>query len=253
VRQAELSRMCLAVVCAGTWPPASLASRDRRRLARPGRPAKDQAAQQFEQGPDRLAQVSLVRRRHGQGPARSGVRHRRVLITGSVPAPDFEAALVEATCLGLAMITSVHAAAAAPPDGELARGARTTDDESPQSGDARGRQARQAAGTARTAKDAATTVHRVKVNLYGAKPPVWRRLEIPSAMPLNLVHAVLQVAFDWHDYHLHVFETVCGQFGSPDQAYAWAEQQDETTAVLIPGPSNDQAAADTRRDAGKVG
>jgi hypothetical protein len=35
-------------------------------------------------------------------------------------------------------------------------------------------------------KDAVTTVHRVKVRLYGAKPPVWRRLEIPSAMPLNL-------------------------------------------------------------------
>ena len=65
-------------------------------------------------------------------------------------------------------------------------------------------------------KEAATTVHRVKVSLYGAKPPVWRRLEIPSAMPLNLMHAVLQVAFDWYDYHLHVFETVCGQFGSPD-------------------------------------
>jgi hypothetical protein len=31
-------------------------------------------------------------------------------------------------------------------------------------------------------KDALTTVHRVKVSLYGAKPPVWRRLEIPSAM-----------------------------------------------------------------------
>jgi Plasmid pRiA4b ORF-3-like protein len=37
-------------------------------------------------------------------------------------------------------------------------------------------------------------VHRVKVSLYGAKPPVWRRLEIPSAMPLDRVHAVLQVA-----------------------------------------------------------
>jgi hypothetical protein len=48
-------------------------------------------------------------------------------------------------------------------------------------------------------KEAVTTVHRVKVSLYGAKPPVWRRLEIPSAMPLNLMHAVLQVAFDWHD------------------------------------------------------
>ncbi len=42
-------------------------------------------------------------------------------------------------------------------------------------------------------------MRRVKVSLYGAKPPVWRRLEIPSAMPLNLMHAVLQVAFDWHD------------------------------------------------------
>src|ERR1700691_1557864 len=27
-----------------------------------------------------------------------------------------------------------------------------------------------------------TTVHLVKVNLYGARPPVWRRLEIPSSM-----------------------------------------------------------------------
>src|SRR5260370_14346293 len=81
-------------------------------------------------------------------------------------------------------------------------------------------------------KDAVTAVPRVKVRLYGARPPVWRRLEIPSAMPLNLVHAVLQIAFDWHDYHLHAFETMCGQFGSPDQDEDWAERQDETTATL---------------------
>jgi Plasmid pRiA4b ORF-3-like protein len=30
-------------------------------------------------------------------------------------------------------------------------------------------------------------------------------------MPLNLVHAVLQVAFGWHGYHLHAFETMCCQ------------------------------------------
>jgi hypothetical protein len=42
-----------------------------------------------------------------------------------------------------------------------------------------------------------TTVHVVKVNLHGAKPPVWRRLEIPSAMTLDLMHEVLQAAFDW--------------------------------------------------------
>jgi Plasmid pRiA4b ORF-3-like protein len=89
---------------------------------------------------------------------------------------------------------------------------------------------------------AVTTVHRVKVNLYGAKPPVWRRLEIPSAMPLNRVHAVLQVAFGWHDYHLHVFETVCGQFGSPDLD-DWAERQDEAAATLAQVAGAERAKA----------
>ena len=47
----------------------------------------------------------------------------------------------------------------------------------------------------RLPKQAATSVHRVKVSLYGARPPVWRRIEIPSAMRLDLVHEVMQVAF----------------------------------------------------------
>src|SRR5712691_975923 len=84
----------------------------------------------------------------------------------------------------------------------------------------------------RLPEKAATTVHRVKVSLYGAKPPVWRRLEIPSAMPLDLVHEVMQVAFDWHGYHLHAFETVCGEFGAPDDDDDWSEREDEATAAL---------------------
>src|SRR5260370_10538411 len=84
----------------------------------------------------------------------------------------------------------------------------------------------------RLPKTAATTVHRVKVSLYGAKPPVWRRLEIPSAMPLDLVHEVMQVAFDWHGYHLHAFETACGEFGAPADDDGWAERKDEATAAL---------------------
>lgn len=53
-------------------------------------------------------------------------------------------------------------------------------------------------------KHAETTVHVVKVTLHGAKPPVWRRLEIPSAMTLDLMHGVMLAAFGWHGYHLHV-------------------------------------------------
>jgi Plasmid pRiA4b ORF-3-like protein len=64
----------------------------------------------------------------------------------------------------------------------------------------------------RVPKWARDSVHVVRVNLYGAKPPVWRRLEIPSFTPLGLVHEILQVAFDWSGYHLHRFETVCGEY-----------------------------------------
>jgi hypothetical protein len=81
-------------------------------------------------------------------------------------------------------------------------------------------------------KQAATTVHRVKVSLHGSRPPVWRRIEIPSAMRLDLVHEVMQVAFDWHGFHLHVFETVCGQFGAPDDDDDWSDREDEATAAL---------------------
>jgi hypothetical protein len=42
-------------------------------------------------------------------------------------------------------------------------------------------------------KPAATTVHTVKASLHGAKPPVWRRLELPSGLTLDMVHEVLQV------------------------------------------------------------
>jgi hypothetical protein len=80
-------------------------------------------------------------------------------------------------------------------------------------------------------KKAATEVHRVKVNLYGAKPPIWRRLEIPSAMPLAQLHEVMQIAFEWHDYHLHSFETACGEFGPVDEE-DFPARKDETKAAL---------------------
>ena len=73
-------------------------------------------------------------------------------------------------------------------------------------------------------------MHRVKMSLHGAKPPVRRPIEIPNFTPLDLVHEVIQVAFDWHGYHLHAFETVC-EFGSPDDGDDLSERKDETTAA----------------------
>jgi len=78
---------------------------------------------------------------------------------------------------------------------------------------------------------AAATVHHVKVSLHGAKPPVWRRLEIPSTMTLDRVHAVLQTAFGWYNAHLHSFETVYGEFGAPDCG-DWTDHGDESAVTL---------------------
>lgn len=79
---------------------------------------------------------------------------------------------------------------------------------------------------------AATTVHQVKVRLYGAKPPIWRRLQIPSDMRLDLLHEVLQTAFGWYDCHLHQFETAYGDFGDPAHDTGWSHLGDESAVTI---------------------
>lgn len=79
---------------------------------------------------------------------------------------------------------------------------------------------------------ARTTVHVVKVSLSSAKPPVWRRFELPSAMTLDRVHHVLQAAFEWDNCHLHQFETVCGEFGDPAHGDDWFEPADESAVAF---------------------
>jgi hypothetical protein len=47
----------------------------------------------------------------------------------------------------------------------------------------------------------------LRVQLEGAFPAVWRRLEVASDLGLGDLHDVLQVVFGWEDYHLHRFTT----------------------------------------------
>jgi hypothetical protein len=48
---------------------------------------------------------------------------------------------------------------------------------------------------------------RVRLDLHGAKPPVWRRLELPGNLTLPQVHDMIQAAMGWTDSHLHRFRT----------------------------------------------
>jgi hypothetical protein len=49
--------------------------------------------------------------------------------------------------------------------------------------------------------------YRVRVDLHEAKPPIWRRVELASDMPLDVLHRVLQVVMGWTNSHLHGFSS----------------------------------------------
>lgn len=54
--------------------------------------------------------------------------------------------------------------------------------------------------------DAGSTF-RLRIQLDGTDPPLWRRVEVASRLTLDRVHDVVQVIFGWTNSHLHRFST----------------------------------------------
>lgn len=61
------------------------------------------------------------------------------------------------------------------------------------------------------------SVHQFKVTLLGIKPPIWRRIAVPSDYSLGELHYVLQLAMGWTDSHLHDFRIGDTTYGDPEQ------------------------------------
>ena len=60
---------------------------------------------------------------------------------------------------------------------------------------------------------------RIRVDLKGTRPPLWRRLELASDLFLDQVHDVIQIAFGWTDSHLHGFWSGPGFYGAQTERY----------------------------------
>jgi hypothetical protein len=88
----------------------------------------------------------------------------------------------------------------------------------------------------RRKSDGPAPIFQIKVSLQGAKPPIWRRLEVPADTGLARLHRMIQIAFDWDDSHLHVFRTPYGEFGSADRELGHRAEGPVILEQVAPGP-----------------
>jgi hypothetical protein len=78
-------------------------------------------------------------------------------------------------------------------------------------------------------------IYQLKISLAGAKPPIWRRLEVPGDTSLATLHDIIQAAFNWSDTHIHAFETSYGDFGVADQELGYRAEKPVTLEQVAAG------------------
>ena len=83
----------------------------------------------------------------------------------------------------------------------------------------------------RRAADKPTKLYQIKITLRDSKPPIWRRLLVPSSIRLDDLHNVIQATMGWYNSHLHQFKKGKTYYGRPDPD-AWTETHDEKKHTL---------------------
>ena len=57
-----------------------------------------------------------------------------------------------------------------------------------------------------------SNVYQFKITLKGAKPPIWRRIQVPESYNFHQLHVAIQCSMGWKsasmDYHLHKFNSI---------------------------------------------
>src|SRR4051794_1164372 len=94
---------------------------------------------------------------------------------------------------------------------------------------------------------------RVRVDLDGAEPPIWRRLDLRSDLTLDALHQVLQVTFDWTNSHLYRFSLGGHPFDRTSQLFLCPFDVEEGELDDDGGiPASDVRLDETMQDPGDV-
>jgi len=59
--------------------------------------------------------------------------------------------------------------------------------------------------------------YQIKVTLHYTRPPIWRRILVPSSTTLLKLHDILQIVMGWENAHLHMFEVRGLDYENPEE------------------------------------
>ena len=76
-----------------------------------------------------------------------------------------------------------------------------------------------------------SSIYQIRVTLDGSKPPIWRKLAVPSSIVLGELHEVIQIAMGWTNSHMHQFrlrdkslKPTVDEMRLVDRANAWDQK-----------------------------
>lgn len=85
-------------------------------------------------------------------------------------------------------------------------------------------------------------IYQLKITLQDIRPPIWRRILVPSNIHLGVLHDVIQTAMGWTDSHLHQFTINQVDYGVPmpeydDDEFEVKDESQVKLSQVIPGES----------------
>lgn len=74
-------------------------------------------------------------------------------------------------------------------------------------------------------------IYQLRIDLKGIRPPIWRRVLVPSDVSLDDLHEIIQAVMPWWDAHLHQFSDGWTHYGIPDDE-DWFDVVDSRTVAI---------------------